>query len=179
VNNFKSDVPKTRYLLATISGVGRISKTLYPEGGYVTFGYDSVTGKRNTITDYHTHSSRFTYNSYGLVTSATDAKETNPTTYNYYSNNVDVDTVVNGLGTVKFTYNDDTHDIASITDRLNNVTSFTYNANGSLPRSPRHRAGQFNECQSYLRLCNYRLTELKMAGNTIASFTMTTSGGSK
>ncbi|MBI5101368.1 MAG: hypothetical protein HZB33_05990 [Nitrospirae bacterium] len=124
--NNNTNATKTYYYLTHSYDKGKISRIEYPEGGYEEFVYDSLTGKPTSITDYHglnansvpiTHTRNYSYNSNGLITSFTDAKSI-PITYDYYPNNIDLWKVINGLGTVLYTYNGSTHDAETVTESL-------------------------------------------------------------
>jgi RHS repeat-associated protein len=166
-NTYDLNAPRTRYDFAsTGSGQrGEIGKIVYPEGDTVQYGYDSATGNRTSITDAHSHTWRYAYNSMGRVTSVTDAKGT-PTAFIYATNGVDLLSVSNGLGQIRMTYNAQ-HDILSLTDRLSNTTSFNYNANGQI-LSQVDALGATNE---YLYDANQRLAEFRRAGQILERFT--------
>jgi RHS repeat-associated protein len=169
VNNYRSRAPKTRYLTTTTgSGQhGEISQVLRPEGDYVQYGYDTTTGDRTSVTDSHSpaHTWCYTFNSMGRVTSATDAKGT-VTAFIYATNGVDLLSVSNGLGRILMAY-DAQHDLVSLTDRLTNTTTFTYNAYGQVV-SQIDALGISNE---YLYDANQRLAEFRRAGQTLESLT--------
>jgi YD repeat-containing protein len=142
VNNYKS-AAKTYYLLDRSFSNGTIRKMQTPEGGYVEFEYDPLAGKPSKVTDFHgngiTHSKQYSFNSNGLLTSRTDPKG-NKTYFTYDTNNIDVIEIRYDYGSTPavdenillktFTYNGITHDVSTITDRLGNVTEFTYNSYG-------------------------------------------------
>lgn len=130
INNYRSNPNKTDYFLTRPSNEqqGEIRKIVYPEGGYIEYGYDASTGNRTSIKDSHGHTTQYTYNNIGRVTSITDAKGIT-TNMTYDTNGVDLLQVQNGLGTITMTYNG-THDVTSTTDRLNHTTTFAYNSFG-------------------------------------------------
>ncbi len=84
------------------------------EGVSASFTYDSATGNVATITDGNNHTTKYQYNSNGLITKYWDAKTpttgTPTTSYTYYPNNIDVQYVTNGLGTITYAYNN-AHDV--------------------------------------------------------------------
>ncbi len=170
VNNFRVNTPRTYHYLSRSYPKGKISKIQYPEGGYTAYQYDTTTGKPTMITDYHGHITHFTYNSNGLVTSFADARGKTTTT-NYYSNNIDVDTIVNGLGTIKFIYNGNTHDVASITDRLNNVTVYGHNSYGQLTSATEAQGTAVERTTELVYDTDtHNLTDIKRGGNTLTNF---------
>jgi YD repeat-containing protein len=181
VNNFRVNVPRTYYYNYELNQKGKIWQISYPEGGYLQFIYDTQTGKRTRITDCHgdcapggspiSHSRNYTYNSNGLETSFTDARNKVTTTY-YYPNNIDVQSIVNGLGTISFTYDGDAHKVRTITDRMGNVTQFDYNSYGQL-RMITEAMGTSVEMATELvyNPINHNLTEVKRDGSALMSFT--------
>lgn len=128
-NNFRSSVPKIKYDFDKnyATGQGEIRRITYSEGGYISYEYDD-NGNRTSVSDGDTV--QFTYNDLGNITSITGAKGT-VTTLNYAPNGIDLTSIVNGLGTVSMSYNS-THEIVSLTDRLNQTTNFSYNSYGQL-----------------------------------------------
>jgi RHS repeat-associated protein len=173
VNNFSSRAPKTRYFFeGTDSGQrGEISQIINPEGGSISYGYDPLTGNRTSVTDYHGHTTNYTYNGMNQATFVTDAKGA-VTTMTYASNGVDLLMTQDGLGTVTNTYNS-THDITSITDRLGNKTSFTFNSFGQI-ESRKDAEGVFDIVTTYSYDADHRLQQITKDGKTLESFTYDT-----
>ena len=171
--------PKTIYNFTILNQKGKISKIQYPEGGYREFQYDSVTGYTTTITDYHgtdaggspiTHSIHYTYNTYGRVTSFTDARNKTTTT-TYYPNGVDAQAITNGLGTISYTYNN-AHAVTSITDRMGYVTAFEYNSYGQLTSVTEAQGTPVQRiAENVYDPETHKLLEMKRAGSTIMIFT--------
>jgi RHS repeat-associated protein len=170
VNNYRSRTPKTRYL-PTLSGQqGEISKTLYPEGDYVQYGYDTSTGNRTSFTDTHGHTWRYTFNALGRATSVTDAKGTT-TAFTYATNGVDLLSASNGLGQILMAYNPQ-HDLISLTDRLTNTTTFAYNAYGQILA----QVDALAITNDYLYDASHHLAELRRAGQTLERLTYDAAG---
>jgi RHS repeat-associated protein len=133
LNNY-TKAAKTTYQLAWMSSatgvkyeIGSITK---PDGGVTTYGYNGTTGDRLTERDQLNHTTTYTYNTMGRVTSIKDPKG-NLTTLTYATNGVDLEKVSNGLGDILVTYNT-AHDITSVTDRLSKRTEYAYNDFGQL-----------------------------------------------
>ncbi len=167
-NNFRSNVPKTRYdFNTTASGKGQITSITYPEGNSVSYGYDS-NGNRTSITDSHGHTRSSTYNALGSKTSRTDAKG-NVTNFTYATNNVDLLHIQNGLGTITTSYNG-THGITSVTDRLGNKTIFTYNVFGQI-ESRTDAEGVLDIVTNYAYDSNNLLRQRTKDGNILDTFT--------
>jgi len=168
---------KTLYEFNNVGEKGNISKISYPEGGYERIqNYDTVTGLPTTFLDYHYHGYIFTYNSNGLTTSLKDAKN-KTTTINYYSNNIDVDTIVNGLGTIKYTYVGGTHNIESVTDRLTIRTLYGYNSFGQLTSITEAEGTAVQKMTELIYdPVTHNLSEIKSGTNTVKSFTYDTVG---
>ncbi|MBI4847383.1 MAG: hypothetical protein HY808_02220 [Nitrospirae bacterium] len=180
MNNFKVNTPKITYLYTETSPRGEIYKILYPEGGYIEYGYNDPYGNRTRIKDPHRHAVNYVYNSKGRITAFTDAKD-NITTFNYYPNNIDVQEIKYNLSSTleddnillkTFTYNGSTHDIATITDRLGNVTEFNYNSYGQLTAITQ-ATGTSVETAMEMTYdpVKHELMEIKRNGNTVSSFT--------
>lgn len=130
INNYRSEAPKIRYLPTRVGSgqQGEIAEVLYPQGDYLQYSYDSVTGDRLSITDSHNYVWRYSYNLLGLPTSIMDGRGT-MTTLNYAANNFDLLSISNGLGVITMTYNGQ-HSLVSITDQLTNTSSIYYNSYG-------------------------------------------------
>jgi len=175
VNNYRSATPKKRYFftkIPTYTGKGAISKIINPDGGTTTFSsFDSVTGRPTSIADSHTppHTVSFSYNSLGLVTSATDAK-LKTTTMAYAPNKVDLTGVTNGLGTVSMRYNL-FHNMTSATNRLGKTTRYAYNGYGQTTSitDPLTNVTSFNYYEPG-HSSKYRLKEIVRAGKTLFSY---------
>jgi len=167
VNNYHSRPPKTRYLpIQTASGQrGEIDRIVHPNGGTTSYEYDLGTGLRTSVTDPHGHTTHYTYDSMGQITSVTDPKNTT-TTLIYAINQVDLLAVSNGLGAVRMTYNAQ-HDLTSIADRLSNTMSFAYHTNGQLLA----QVDALGITNRYLYDANRRLSEFRRAGQTLKSYT--------
>lgn len=167
INNFRSKTPKIRYFFTKLSSdkQGEILEVLYPEGGYILYGYDSSTGDRTSEADAHGHTINYAYNSMGRVTSVTDAKGIT-TTMNYDANGVDLLKIQDGLGSVTASYNAK-HDILSVTDRLNNKTSFTYNSYGQLLT----QTDALYTVTEYTYNSNHQLEKVTKDGKTLETFT--------
>ena len=140
-NNY-TNAPKTLYFYdeSTSYPKGRILRTVTPLGNSQTFTYyqDSTLptfGQVASITDSNNNTKNYQYNSNGLVTNFWDAKT--PTTsaptisYTYYPNDIDVQNIINGLGSISYTYNA-SHAVTAMTDRMNVRTAFSYNGFGQL-----------------------------------------------
>ncbi len=175
-NNFRSNVPKTRYDFDTTpDATGEITKITYPEGNTISYGYDS-NGNRTSVTDSHeqAHTIRKTYNALGRTTSVTDAKN-NVTNFTYDpANDFDLLEIQNGLGTVTMIYNG-THNPTSITDRLDNETTFTYNGFGQIT-SRTDAEGDLDIVTNYTYYPDSLLHQITRSGNTLDTFTYDTIG---
>lgn len=137
-NNYSLKTPMMKYFLARdiawgMGGgqglKGEIQKIVFPEGGSVEYTYD-LKGNRSIVADSHGHTNLYGYNDMGLITSVTDAKS-KITNMTYAANGVDLTQIQNGLGTLNLSYNG-THEITSITDRLNHVKNIGYNEYGQI-----------------------------------------------
>jgi len=178
-NNYKS-AKKTIYYIDRGVPEGRIGKVLTPEGVSVKYEYDPATGQPSTITDAHDHKEQYTYNSFGLATSKTDAKN-NLTTFEYYPNNIDVWKIKYNLQSTSeddniilktFTYNGNTHDIATVTDRLNTITEFTYNSFGQMDTITEAKNTAIQRLTEMVYdSVKHELNEIKKNGNVVSSFT--------
>jgi len=159
--------PKTRYDFAFTSSGQRaeIDRITYPEGGYIEYGIDTTSGYRMSVADAHGHTAYSTFNAMGRVTSATDANG-GLTALVYATNGLDLVSVSNGLGQILMTYNSQ-HDLLSLTDRLTNSTTFTYNPFGQVS-SQVDMLGVTNE---YVYDATNRLEEFRRAGQTLVRFT--------
>lgn len=175
VNNYRSVTPKKRYFftkIPTYTGKGAISKIINPDGATTTFSsFDSVTGRPTSISDSHSppHAVSFSYNSLGLVTSATDAK-LKTTTMAYAPNKVDLTGVTNGLGTVSMGYNL-FHNVTSATNRMGKTTRYAYNGYGQTTSitDPLTNVTSFNYYEPG-HPSKYRLKEIVRAGKTLFSY---------
>jgi len=123
-NNGSNSVKKTRYHYTTVDGKGKISQINYPDGGSVSYSYDS-SGNKTSIAASGLGTYNLTYDSFGNVTSITDPND-NVETYVYSADGRDLLEIQNDLGAVVNTY-DANHHLLSLQDRLNNIISFTYN----------------------------------------------------
>jgi RHS repeat-associated protein len=168
-NNYASAASKIWYDLATTSGTrGEIERMVLREGGYIQYGYSTDgNGNRTSVTDAQNHTTGYTYNDMGRVTSITPPKGVGATTLTYdTANNVDLEQISNGLGNITLTYNS-THDVTSITDQLNKTTSFTYNSYGQIAT----QTDPLNILTEYIYDTNHNLVQVQRDGNVIASFT--------
>ncbi len=125
-SNYKT--PQTKYYYQTFAGKGMIKSTTLAAGGEIRYDYDT-SGNLKTFNDGR-GIWNYTYNSRGKVVSITNpnSKVMNLT---YATNNVDLISSTDDLGTISLTYNN-AHDITSITDRLGNTTTLAYNNYGQL-----------------------------------------------
>lgn len=171
VNNYRIDTPRTRYFFTTMatSQKDEISKITYPEGGFVEYEYDTLTGLRTSVKDSHSHITSYTYNHMGNITSTTDAKGV-VTNRTYAANGVDLLEISNGLGSTTMTYND-THDITSIVDRMGHETLLTYNSYGQLT-SITDTAGDLDIVTTYsYDPTSHQLVQTVKDGNILESLT--------
>lgn len=160
-NNYSSDVPKMKYYYQS----NHIREIDYPEGGHTDYGYDAA-GNRTSIADSHGHTIQYGYNAMGNVTSITDAKG-NATQNTYAPNGVDLLQITNGLGTTTVAYTG-SHAVASVTDRLNNQTTFTYNSYGQIESQTDALGIITNYVYDNTR---HQLQQVIRAGKTISSYT--------
>lgn len=181
-NNFKR-APKTYYYLDRNTPEGRIKKIYYPEGGYIRYAHDQLTGKPSAITDFHgsgiEHTRMYSYNDSGQIITVTDAKG-NVTEFDYYPGNIDLkmirlDLAVtpenDGIIINNFTYNGNTHNISAITDRLGIVTEFNYNAFGQLFRITQAKETAAETITELVYdSATHNLRELKKNGVVLESF---------
>lgn len=133
-NNHMSETPMTRYFLDDMSGrrlERDIAQIFNPTLGFVLYDFDLVTGNITNIEDSTFKYFTYTYNHMGRITSEYDAIKDITTNYTYAVNGVDLLEITNDLGSVIMTYNS-AHQITSITDRLGNITEFTYNSFGQI-----------------------------------------------
>ena len=170
---------------------GRINKIEGPGGGYTQYSdFDAATNQPKTVTHYHgtdassntiLHSIFYTYNPSGMPLTITDAR-TKTTTFEYYVNNTDLKKVIKpGLlprDYIEFTYNGNTHDIATITDRMGVTTEFGYdNSTGQLEMITQ---AQGTAIQAVTELtydpAAKTLMNVKRNGNVLTSFTYDTVG---
>ena len=131
-NNFKLNVPKTRYDFTILSStkIGGLRQITYPAGNYIYLGYDPVTGRLGSIIDQDGRGWTYTYNAKGRMTSVLDPLATE-TDYLYGTNGVDLVVVSNSLGQISLTW-DNQHDVLSIKDRLGNLSTLGYNSYGQI-----------------------------------------------
>ncbi|MEW6429058.1 MAG: RHS repeat-associated core domain-containing protein [Thermodesulfobacteriota bacterium] len=130
-NNYRADVPVTRYHYKYGTEGGEIATITYPDGGSVKYTFDPLSHEVASITDAHGHARSFTYNDNGRAASSTDQKGT-MTSYTYAANGVDLISITNGLGTTSLTHND-SHGITSVTNLLGKTTGpIEYNAYGQI-----------------------------------------------
>ncbi len=184
MNNFNNASKATyifhTYFIYEATITGEISKILYPGGEYIDFRYDDSYGNRTRIIDPHNHIVNSTYKANGLITSNTDAKG-NITTFEYYPTGIDIWKIKYNLSSTleddnivlkTFTYNGSTHDIATITDRMGNITEFNYNSYGQ-PAEITQAKGTSVESTSEMTYdpVKHDLTEITRNGNTVSSFT--------
>ena len=164
-NNLAS-APKTSYRFVKIANTGEIKSITYPGGGSVSYAYDTL-GNRTKITHTHppSHTTTFTHNTMGRVTSVTDPKQV-ITEFTYAANDVDLTQVTNSLGSVMMTYNA-FHDLQSVTSRLGHTTQLSYNAYGQIESviDPLQRG------TNYYYNSQHQLEYIKRDGKILASFT--------
>jgi RHS repeat-associated protein len=177
-----------RYPSGSSSPKGRIFKITTPERNKKTYYYDDSTGANKitgysytdtgrviTVTDGNSHTVKYAYNTNGFRTKYWDAKTEMSSSSNvelaYYSNNVDLQTATNGLGSVAYEYNT-AHDITKITDRMGYITVLTYNSYGQLSTITEAQ-GTSNETLTELvyDADTHKLTSIKKAGVVIATLT--------
>ena len=194
-NNYKS-AKKTFYFLTESLQTEKISKIQNPEGGYIEYkDFDAVSQKPRIIKDFHgsgvthtveSHTTHLTYNPKGRILTSTDAKG-NIYKYFYYPNNIDVQDIkvelANSPGTditlQSLTYNGSTHDISTITERpssLNITTEFTYNSKGQIELITQAKGTSVESVTDLVyypaaHASEYELSEIKINGNTVDSFT--------
>ncbi|MCP4351614.1 MAG: hypothetical protein GY795_39620 [Desulfobacterales bacterium] len=169
INNFRLDTPKTRYFFTeSDSGQGEeISRILYPEGGYIKYGYDAE-GNRTSVTDSKGYAIAYTHNDMGRVTSVTDAKNI-ATDYIYADNGIDLKEIRNKLGTIYMDYNH-AHDLTSVTDRRPAKTGFDYNSSGQMTLKTEAK-GVLDIVTEYIYDESHHLREIKKDSKTVASYT--------
>jgi RHS repeat-associated protein len=163
-NNGQSSVKKTLYYYTTVAGKGKISQISYPDGGSVTYSYDSA-GNRTAITRSGQGTYNLTYDSFGNVTSITDPNG-NVETYVYSADGRDLLEIQNDLGTVVNTY-DANHHLLSVQDILNNLISFTYNADDLLATTTYPN----NVVEEYLYNAQKRLAQTKLDSQIKGTYT--------
>ncbi len=129
-NNWQT-APKTIYKYTTL-GVPQISRIEFPAGGTVDYAYDAA-GNRNWENYSDSGIFQYTYNPKGLITKIS-YPWVSTSNFTYAPNGVDLVTVQDSRGTVALTY-DDAHCPTSVTDRLGNQTTFSYNGYGQLTGS--------------------------------------------
>jgi len=137
-----------RYPSGSASPKGRISGVTTPERRLETYYYDDSTatnklagysyhntGRPIAVTDGNSHTHKYAYNTNGRVTRYWDAKTAIASNPNvelaYYPNNIDPQTITNGLGPIALEFNA-AHDVTKITDRMSYITNLTYNEYGQL-----------------------------------------------
>lgn len=128
-------VPKTKYYYTGTDNGDReeIARIVYPEGTEISFGYDTATGLRTSVSDFDGNTTQFAYNEMGRVTSITPQAGL-PTTQIYNpQNHIDLEQVVRqGLGTKTISYNDH-HQITQIEDEEGKTYGpITYDAHGRM-----------------------------------------------
>jgi RHS repeat-associated protein len=146
VNNFRT-APKAVYFMDAISGRGEIKKIIDPEGGFISYGYDSY-GNRTSIQDANGNTTSLVYDANGNMTMITDPLGSKAQLTYDSSNNL-TKLIDPGGNIYQYEYNG--KDLTKITDPKSDVTSFTYNSYG-------------------------KLTQLKDAKNNSISFTYDSSG---
>jgi RHS repeat-associated protein len=177
-----------RYPSGSSSPKGRIFKITTPERNERTYYYDDSTGSNQisgysytdtgrviTVTDGNSHTVKYAYNTSGFRTKYWDAKTEMSSAPNvelaYYSNNIDLQTATNGLGSVAYEYNT-AHDITKITDRMGYISVLTYNSYGQLSTITEAQ-GTSNETLTELvyDTDTHKLLTIKKAGVVIATLT--------
>ncbi len=184
-NNNSTNAPKTYFEIKRLQKP-RLARVDYPEGGYrIYYSHDSSTGKPTEIYDAHEHRTFYTYNSNGLLTSFKDAKGSIKT-FSYYPNAIDVQQVKFNLASTPgddnvilktYTYNAETHEVASVTDALNHVTAFSYNSYGQLQTIAEAQGTPIERITEFIHdPTTHNLNEIRKGGNTVLSFTYDTIG---
>jgi len=166
-NNYKLNVPKTAYYFSEMSvgRIGAVGSVAFPAGESIYLEYDEETGNRTSVSDGHGNTWNYTYNTMGRVTSVQDPRGT-ATTLTYAANGIDLVGVGNGLGQIRLLW-DAQHDLLSLADRMNNTTSYAYNAFGQLTAL----TDALGITNTYLYDANQRLSQIQRAGLTLGAFT--------
>ncbi|MDD2903825.1 MAG: cysteine peptidase family C39 domain-containing protein, partial [Syntrophales bacterium] len=163
LNQSNYTTPKTKYSFTIVAGNGKICYINKPSGASKQFTYDAL-GNINYTNDVR-QIWRFVNNDKGRVTSVTDPNN-KVSTMTYASNNVDLLSITNDLGTQSLTYNS-THDVISLTDRLNHTTTFTYNSYGQVTATQ----DALGIVTNYNYDSGHRLTAIIRDGATLHQYT--------
>ncbi|UCD36021.1 MAG: hypothetical protein JSU90_04090 [Nitrospiraceae bacterium] len=188
-NNF-INAPKSLYYHRTViaagNDAGAIEKVITPRGGYIEYSnFDDRTGKPGLIHEYHgqsdVHTMRYTFNERGSISEYTDAKG-NRYSMDYFPNGIDVKEIRIDLASTaeddaiimaSFTYHGNTHDVATVTDRMGNVTEILRDSvYGQLIEVVKAK-GTASEMRTVLVYDaeTRDLLEIQREGSTMASFT--------
>jgi RHS repeat-associated protein len=162
-------VPRTAYSYAHIGTRGEISSIVQPSGDTMSFTHDYTSGVLTGEADSWGTTS-YVRNVMGLPTKITDGKG-GVTNLTYQPNNLDLATVVNGLGTITLTFNS-SHDLTSLTDRMGGVRTITYNAFGQRTAITDPLGIQ----TTYSYDVGHFLTQISRGGQAIRQFTYDTRG---
>jgi RHS repeat-associated protein len=163
-NNYASAaVEKVYYSYSHIGARGEIGTITQPTGDALNFGYDA-NGLRTSKTDSWGTTSN-TRNAMGLPATITDGLGT-LTTLTYQPNNVDLATIVNGLGATTLAYNA-SHDVTSMIDRMGRTSSRTYNTLGQLTSE----TDPIGTVTAYSYDAGHFLTEITRGGYILKMFT--------
>jgi len=172
INNYRSKAPMIKYVLTRdipqgmgMEQKGEIEKIVFPAGGSIEYTYGDLMGNRTMVTDSYGHTNLYVYNDMGRITSFTDAKN-KITNMTYAANGVDLTQILNGLGTLKASYNG-THEVASVTDRLNQSANMAYNEYGQITS----RTNALGIITTYNYDANHRLQQVVTYGKTVNSYT--------
>jgi len=171
-NNYASAAARKVNSYRKIGTRGEIGSVAHPSGDTATFDYDTINGTLLSETDIWGTVS-YLRNPMGLPTRVTDRKG-GVTTLTYHPNNVDLATIVNGLGTISFSYNA-SHDMTSWTDRTGATRSYAYNAYGQ----PTSLTDPLGIATHYAYDVNHFLTEITRDGQTLRKFTHDSLGRKK
>ena len=154
--------PKTDISFSSTSGQrAEISAVGTPSGRNYFFSYDA-----NGDLRINWDAIQFTYNSQGRLTTRIDPRR-NMTTWKYAPNGVDPIAETNDLGTISYTYNA-SHDVTSVTDRLNHTTTYAYDTLGRLTTV----TDPLGTVTGYeYDAATYRPLKTSIAGVTTGSFT--------
>ncbi|NVN92198.1 MAG: hypothetical protein HXX11_16570 [Desulfuromonadales bacterium] len=167
-NNFASNAARTTYSYGSIGGRGELSSIVLPSGDEWTFGYD--TNGMLTSSGDAWGQTTYTRNVMGLPTTITDARG-GVTTFTYQPNNVDLATIVNGLGTITLSQNA-SHDITTMVDRMGRTTSYVYNTFGQLTAE----TDPLGIVTTYAYDANHFLASITRDGQALWSFSYDTRG---
>jgi len=181
--NNREKAVKTRFYFDRSIPKGKLAQTISYSGTVSSSTYDPVTGRIATSTDGNNRSTKYEYNSNGLVSKVWDAKTPTtsaPTTaMTYYANSIDLQKVTTGLGDVQYEYNT-AHDVTRITDRMGAITELTYTTEGQLATVTEAKGTADQRLTELIYDSGTRLlSEIRRAGISIAALTYDTIGRTK